>query len=61
MAGLSGNLIDVHKYDFHVELAEKLRLQLYRADRNNVDSTNVPSWSEVAEVYLEIFKKIENV
>jgi len=57
MAGLSNNLIDVHKYDFHVELAEKLRLLLYKASENNVDSSNVPSWDEVARRYLDAFRK----
>jgi len=58
---LSNNLIDVHKYDFHVELSEKLRLLLYKASENNVDNANIPSWNEVAKSYLGIFKKIENV
>jgi len=61
MTGLSSNLIDVHKYDFHVELAEKLRLLLYRSKRNSVDSSKVPSWSKVAKIYLGIFEKIVNV
>jgi len=61
MAGLSNNLINVHKYDFHVELAEKLRLLLYKASENNVDSANIPSWDEVAESYLGIFERIGDV
>jgi len=61
MVGLSNNLINVHKYDFHVELAEKLRLSLYRINESKTDSAKVPSWSEVAKSYLGIFKKIENV
>jgi len=58
MAGLSDDLIDVHKYDFHVELAEKLRLSLHRVDKSKVDSAKASSWDEVAKRYLEIFEKI---
>jgi len=61
IVGLNNNLIDVHKYDFHVELAEKLRLLLNRVNESKINSTNVPSWNEVAKSYLETFKKIENV
>jgi len=59
--GLNNNLIDVHKYDFHDELAEKLRLSLHRINESKTDITNVPSWNEVAKSYLGILEKIENV
>jgi len=54
---LGNNLVNVHKYEFHVELAEKLRLLPYIADRIRVDNSKVPSWDKVAERYLEVFKK----
>jgi len=57
MAGLSSNLVDVNTYDFHIELAEKLRLLPYIADRGRVDSSKIPSWNEIAERYVEVFKK----
>jgi len=55
--GLSNNLIDIHTYDFYVELAKKLRFLLYRANKSRVDSSKVPSWDEVARRYLDAFRK----
>jgi len=61
VAGLSNNLINIRKYDFYVELAEKLRLLLFRRNKNDVDNTKVPSWDDVAEKYLDVFKKWQDV
>jgi len=55
--GLGSNLINIHKYDFYIELAEKLNLLLFRFNKNSMNSAKVPSWDEVAEKYLEVFRK----
>jgi len=53
-AGLRDNLIDIRKYDFHAELAEKLRFSLHRVDKSKMDNTKAPFWDGVAKRYLRI-------